>query len=61
MSSPARRKELEKIREKEDQDRRNEERRRAGLSMWERIEESGASWQVREILHMLAEKLEIEP
>ena len=39
---------------------RKEEHRRLLLTMWERIEESGADWKVKEILHMLAEKIGLE-
>ncbi len=34
--------------------------RKATLTMWERIEEADASADVKEILHMLAEKLGLE-
>lgn len=37
-----------------------EEARKACLPMWERIEEADASPSVKEILHMLAEKLGME-
>lgn len=37
-----------------------EEARRASLSTWERIEEADASPDVKEILHMIAEKLGME-
>lgn len=60
MSSSARRKELAAIREKEDAARRAEEHRRAELSMYMRIEECDSLERVREILHMLAEKLGME-
>ena len=41
--------------------RQLEEARKAALNMWERIEESDASDDVKEILHMLAEKAGLEP
>jgi len=40
----------------EQEAREREERRRATLSMYDRIEESDASPSVKEILHMLAER-----
>jgi hypothetical protein len=58
MSSPERRRQKQK--EREDQWLRDstERARRDGLSLYERIEESGASESVKEILHILAEKHE---
>lgn len=60
MSNSRRRAEREAEREAADLLRRREEIRREALSMWERIEESDADWRVKEILHMLAEKLGLE-
>ena len=55
-----RRKEREAEWATEDEARRAEERRKAALSMWERIEEMDGQNDIREILHMLAEKLGLE-
>lgn len=60
MSSKQRRAELRAEREIEDKLRDDEDRRRANLSMYERIEESNAGWRMKEILHMLAQKLGME-
>lgn len=60
MSTLRRRADLKLQREEEDRKREAEERRRAGLSMWARIEEADASADVKEILHMMAAKLGME-
>ena len=59
MSRPERRKERAERYELEDAARRAEERRKEWLTMWERIEEADCSADVKDILHRLAEKLEI--
>lgn len=41
--------------------RLKEEARLASLSVWEKIEECDASSSVKEMLHMFAEKLGMEP
>lgn len=56
----ARRREREVEMRVQDEARRREEARRAALSMYERISESDASADVKEILHMLAEKVGLE-
>ena len=55
-----RRREREAERAAEDAVRETEERRRAALSMWERIEEVDADSTVKEILHMLAAHMGLE-
>ena len=40
--------------------REGEARRKEALTMWERIEEADASADVKEILHMIAEKVGLE-
>ena len=60
MSSHQRRKELELELEVENRKRDAEYARRAALTIWERIEEADASEDVKEILHIIAEKLNIE-
>ena len=40
--------------------RAGEQERKAALSMWGRIEEAEASADVKEILHLLAEKVGLE-
>lgn len=54
MSSQERRKARQAQFDAECAAREKEDRRRAALSLWERIEESGADDKVKEILHMLA-------
>lgn len=44
----------------ESEEREREEKRKAALTMWERIEEADASADVKEILHMMAQKLGME-
>lgn len=56
MSSPARRKELAALWEKEQVAQRAEEARKDALSMWQRIDESDASADVKDILHRLDER-----
>jgi hypothetical protein len=60
MSSPQRRKELQTQRDREYEARWKEEARRASLTISERIDEADATSDVKEILHMLAEKLGLE-
>ena len=60
MSSPHRRAERQAEFEAEQERRRREEVRRAALTMWERIDEAEASSDVKELLHMFAEKLGLE-
>ncbi len=55
-----RRKERQAEWDAEDQVRRQEEARKAALSMYERIQEMDGQNDIREILHMLAEKLGLE-
>lgn len=56
----AQRAEWEAEQERKHQAQREEACRKAGLTMWMRIHESGASDDVKEILHMMAEKLGME-
>lgn len=60
MSSARRRVEMEALYQAASMARIKEENRKASLSMWERIEEADASFEVKEILHLLAEKLGME-
>ena len=60
MSSRARRDEKRKEWEVESARLAQERDRRAALTMWERIEESDASADVKEILYLLAEKSGLE-
>lgn len=61
MSSPERRKHLQEQRDREYEANRAEQARKDALGMWERIEESDASADVKDILHRLAAKLGMEP
>lgn len=58
MSSPRRRAERQRELEKVLSEQEREECRRAGLTMWERIEECDADSTVKDILHRFAEHLE---
>ena len=60
MSSPARRKEKQAQYDRELTDRVVEQARKDSLDMWERIEESDASADVKDILHRLAAKMGME-
>ena len=55
-----RRRERDAEYEAEDEKRRQEERRKASLTMWERIEEAEISADLRIILHKLAEQCGLE-
>ena len=57
MSSPKRRKELAAEWAIEEAALRAEETRKDALSMWDRIEEAGASRDVKDILHRLDERM----
>lgn len=59
MSSPQRRKELARLREIEDRKREEEERRKAALIMYDRIDEANCDETVKDILRRIAEHLGI--
>lgn len=60
MSSKQRRAELEAEWEAKQASNERERARREALTMWERIEESDASPDVKDILHRMAEHLGLE-
>lgn len=60
MSSKERRAQIALERENADRVRAVEENRRLNLTVWERIEEADASDDVKELLHMFADKLGLE-
>lgn len=60
MSSPERRAQQAKEFEQQQQERANEQLRKTRLTMWERIEEANASDDVKDILHRICEKIELE-
>lgn len=60
MSNPARRREKQIERANQQIADEEEQRRKNSLSMWERIEESDASADVKDILHRMAEFLGLE-
>lgn len=60
MSSTARRREKRIELEKQPAADEIEQRRKNSLTMWERIEESDASTDVKDVLHRMAEFLGLE-
>jgi hypothetical protein len=60
MSRPERRKQLELEADERRMTEAREYDRKQALTMWERIEESNASEDIKEILHLLAEKVGLE-
>lgn len=60
MSSPERRRELQRLRDIEYEKQQEENRRLAARSMWERIEEAQSIGDIREILHDIAQHTGLE-
>lgn len=60
MTRPARRRELEDIRQRESEERERERWRKNELSMFTRIEEADASEDVKDILHRMAQHMGLE-
>lgn len=61
MSSPARRAALRAKREAEERAFEEEQRRIAGLSLYERIEECGNIHDIKAVLHLIVEKAGMDP
>ena len=60
MSSPKRRAQNARELEQRQQERADEQLRRARLTMWQRIEEADTSEDVKDILHSICEKIGLE-
>lgn len=59
-SSQRRRREKREAYERQTEAREAEEARVAGLSLWERIEEASSIEDIKQILHIFRERLELE-
>jgi len=60
VSRPERRKELQEVFEREQEERRREEARLAARSIWQVIEDAKSVADLKELLHTIAERLELE-